>query len=475
MELHIVFEGRKGLAQQLYAQLHAAIREGRLPDGTQLPPTRLLAEQLGVSRKTVADAYAQLGYSGLLEGQVGRGSFVKVPPAAAPTPRAAQALSGQPRLAWWQRLQVPLRHPDHAGRLRYEFMGGAVMKQHFPLDAWRQCMQAALRQMSEARGFYGDPQGVAALRAAVAGHAAFARGVRCTANDVLVCNGAQQALDLLARLLIEPGCRVAMEDPGYTPARLLFESLGASVVGVPVDAEGLCTEQVPEDARLVYVTPSHQMPLGMPMSPARRRALLALAEARGMLIIEDDYDSEFRYEGPALESLQSQDTAGVVAYVGTFSKTVLPELRLGYLVLPPLLMEPAIKARQLMDWHSNSLLQWALARFIEAGHLQRHIRRCHGIYASRRARILARAHSDLAPWLEPVPAQAGFHLALLLRDRRDAGALASAARAEGLGLYPLAGFYHQAPARQGLLMGFGSIERLDIDPALNILQQLLAR
>jgi GntR family transcriptional regulator/MocR family aminotransferase len=473
MELHIVIKGRKDLAIQLYEQLRESIESGRLAAGVQLPPSRLLAEQLGLSRKTISDTYSRLTYENYLVGKIGSGTFVNTRSVPAQRQQVAADLASFKMLNKWESISLPLRHPTREGTLRRDFIGGASAKSQFPHDEWRRCTQYALRQMTQVRGFYSQPEGLTQLRSAIAGHVAFARGVQCVADDVVVCNGAQQALDVIARVLIEPGCCVAVEDPGYTPARLLFEAQGAKVAGVPVDAEGIIVELIPDNAHVIYVTPSHQMPLGMPMSMARREALLEKARRIGAIIIEDDYDSEFRYEGRPTDSLQSMDLFGVVAYVGTFSKTLLPELRLGYAVLPQSIVEAVIKAKQLTDWHTCTLPQWALAKFISEGLLNKHIRRCHGIYAGRRERILTRMADDLAPWLEAIPSTAGFHIAVLFKVPVDVGLLIEQAREAGIGLYSLSNFYCEATPHAGLILGFGAIETLDIDPALDRLRELL--
>lgn len=473
MELHITLHGRKDLADQLYRQLRDSIDGGHLAAGTQLPPTRLLAQQLGVSRKTVAEAYSRLTSDNLLSGQVGRGTFVSPrAPASAPATREIPLASAE-TLARWRARGIPMGRPALAHPSRHDFIGGASSKAHFPFDAWRQCAQHALRQCQRTDTRYSDARGLPELREAIARHIAFARGVRCTATDVQVCNGAQQALDLVARVLVEPGCQVAMEDPGYPPAKHLFCALGARIQHVPVDAEGICVERIGDGTRLIYVTPSHQFPLGMPMSLARRKALLARAAQLGAVIIEDDYDSEFRYTPRPTDALQSLDEHGLVAYIGTFSKTVLPELRLGYAILPPALQEPVRIAKQLSDWHTSTLSQWTLARFIGEGHLARHIRRCHDLYAARRERILQRLAGDLAPWFEAVPSSAGYHLSALAKGELDVDFVIALARKVEVGLYPLAPFYTEAPPRPGLLLGFGAIELLDIDPALDRLRDTL--
>jgi GntR family transcriptional regulator / MocR family aminotransferase len=473
MELHIVIQGRKDLAGQVYRQLRAAIESGRLAGGEQIPPSRLLAEQLGVSRKTVSQAYARLTLDKLLVGQVGVGTFVNAPPAAPALQQTGDKLAGAAVVRHWAQLATPLRHPAPEGEARYEYIGGRASSTHFPLDEWRRCVLQALRQDAGSRGRYGETEGLPALRQAIARHAGFSRGVRCTAADVVVTNGAQQALDLVARVLVEPGCTVAVEEPGYPPARLLFASQGAQVACVAVDAEGIVVEQIPDGTRLIYVTPSHQFPLGMPMSVARRQALLARALQLGAIIIEDDYDSAFRYEGRPTDSLQSMDRHGIVAYVGTFSKVLLPEIRIGYLVAPPAILNAVLTAKYLTDCHSATMTQRALANFIDGGYLLKHIRRCHAMYASRRDKLLARFNGDLSPWFEAMPSTAGFHMTALAKRRLDLPLLLRLARRVEVALYSLDGFYHSTVPRQGLLLGYGAIETLDIDVSLDRVRQIL--
>lgn len=467
MELHILIDGRKDLSGQVVRQLRAAIKEGRLAPGEQLPPSRLLASQLQLARKTVADAYARLVLDGLLATRVGRGTYVaeRVPASA---PAAAPILASPPAaLAHWQALPTPLRHPHPDAHSRFEFIGGQPARAPFPHDEWRRCILAGLRADAARHGRYAETEGVAALRQAIAGFIGFTRGVRCTAAEVLVTHGAQQALDLLARVLVTPGDVVAVEEPGYPPARQLFASRGARVVPVPVDAEGLRVDAIPADARLVYVTPSHQFPLGMPLSAARRQALLDHAHKHGAIVVEDDYDSAFRHAATAQASLQAMDRSGCVVYVGTFSKVMMPEIRAGYLVAPPALVSALATAKYLADGHSATLVQHALAGFIDNGGLARHIRRCHAAYAARRERLLVRLDGDLSPWLEPIPTTVGFHLSAWLRRALDVDLLCRLARRAEVGLYPLAPFYAGPTLRQGLLFGFGAIDSIDIDEALD--------
>ncbi|NVM88049.1 GntR family transcriptional regulator/MocR family aminotransferase [Variovorax sp. SG517] len=473
MELHVVIEGDKDLAGQLYRQLKDAIRTGRLAAGEKLPPSRLLAEQLGLSRKTVSEAYARLSFDRLLTARVGSGTFVAEGAARGPSPAAARSLAGSAMVEHWRGMNTPLRHPAPAGSARYEYIGGAPARDLFPHADWRRCVLHALRQGTRSRGLYGDAEGLHELRDGIARHVSFSRGVRCGAADILVTNGAQQALDLIARVLVEPGSTVAMEEPGYPPARQLLGAQGAKVVGVPVDREGLVVERIPDGTRLIYVTPAHQFPLGVAMSERRRKALLARADELGAIVIEDDYDSEFRYEGRPADSLQSMDERGLVAFVGTFSKTLSPDLRLGYLVAPPAVLEAVGTAKHLTDWHTSTQAQWALAKFIADGNLNRHVRRCHAVYAARRERIVRRFADDLSPWFELLPVTAGIHMAAVCRREIDIGQLVALARRVDVGLYPLAPFFHFSPPRPGLMLGFGAIDEADIDPSLDRVRDVL--
>ena len=473
MELHVVIAGDKDLSGQLHRQLRDAIRSGRLAADEQLPPSRLLAEQLGISRKTVSEVYARLTFEKLLVGRVGRGTFVAAQPVARVAPAPAPALASHAAVERWRSLELPLRQPPVAGSARYEFIGGAPAIELFPHADWRRCTLHALREGARTRALYGPAEGQPELREAIARHVGFARGVRCSPQQVVVTSGAQQALALLARVLVEPGSTAAVEDPGYPQASLIFEANGARVAGVPVDGAGLVVDAIPADARLIYATPSHQFPLGMPMSEARRRALLARAGAIGAVVIEDDYDSEFRYEGRPTDSLQGLDDTGNVAFVGSFSKTMSPSLRLGYVIAPPALAQAVANLRHLVDWHTPTQTQVALARFMDDGHLQRHIRRCHVAYAQRRERLRARFADDLAPWFELVPTVAGFHMAALARRPIDMATLLKLARRADVGLYSLAGFHRAQPARDGLLLGFGAIAAQDIDTALDRVRDVL--
>ncbi|MDG4785256.1 PLP-dependent aminotransferase family protein [Micromonospora sp. WMMD1102] len=314
---------------------------------------------------------------------------------------------------------------------------------------------------------YTEPDGHPGLRAALARHVGVSRSVRAGADDVLVTQGAQQALDLVGRVLVEPGDRVAVEEPGYPPARRLFRSHGARVTGVPVDAEGLVVAALPADTRLVYVTPSHQFPLGVPMSLARRTALLDWAERHGAVLVEDDYDSEYRFGGRPLEPLQSLDRHGRVVYVGSFSKTLLPMLRVGFLVAPASLRSALRTAKHLADWHGDLTTQGALAEFVDEGLLARHIRRTSREYAARRRAVLAALRDRLAGRLDPVPSAAGLHLAARPApgSRVDLAPVVARAGERGVAVASLAGYCAERP-RPGLVIGYGGIALADVDEGI---------
>jgi GntR family transcriptional regulator / MocR family aminotransferase len=300
--------------------------------------------------------------------------------------------------------------------------------------------------------------------------------VVCRAEDVIVTNGAQQAFDLIARVLLEPNAQVAVEEPGYPPPCMLFESLGARVTGVPVDESGLDVAALPDAARLVYVTPSHQFPLGMPMPHARRQALLAWAERRNAVIIEDDYDSEFRFGERPLETLQAADRGGRVIYVGSFSKSMLPALRLGFLIAPEPLQKPLQMANFVAGWHAPSATQAALAAFMEKGLFARHIRKMRREYAARHDRIVRTLTRDFARWLEPVVSATGMHVCATLRSQsvRREGEIAARAHASGVGLDRLSTYCRNGD-RAGFVLGYGNIPASRIDEGLRRLHACLAR
>ncbi len=456
MDFHVSLDGRGDLTARIYHQLLAAILDGRLTTDERLPASRELARRLDVSRNTVAAAYERLAAEGFVSGRAGAGTFVCAPPVL----RTRRAPSGgvQPRSVW----ELPLLTPP--GPAEYEFRIGVPDPQLFPLATWRRLISQELRPAALRPADYGDPAGHPSARAAIARHVGVSRSVQAGPQDVLITQGAQQALDLIGRVLIEPGTCVAVEEPGYRPARRVFQTLGARVVGVPVDGEGLDVTALPHSTQLIYVTPSHQFPLGTPMSLARRCALLAWAERHEVVIIEDDYDSEFRFSDRPLEPLQSLDRQGRVIYVGSFSKTLLPMLRLGFMIAPASLQPALVAAKQVTDWNGDRTAQAALASLIDEGLLARHIRKATRAYAARHEQIGSALRRDFVDLLEPVPSAAGLHLSTrLVAPGID---LDAAVRRSGVIVRTVGSFSTAPPRWDGLVLGYGGIQPERIDEGL---------
>ncbi|HEY7072809.1 MAG TPA: PLP-dependent aminotransferase family protein [Acidimicrobiales bacterium] len=468
MDLHISLVGRRDLTGEIYRQIRGAILEGRLRHGDPLPPSRELARRLSVSRTTVMVAYDRLIGEGFVATRVGAGTFVghDIPTAAGRPSPAPPTLAAQPV---WDGIPLLGVFVDEAV---YDFRSGMPDTSMFPFQTWRRLVARELRPDGAGGRPYGDPAGHPGLRVAIARHLATSRDVVTRAEDVTVTNGTQQAMDLVARVLLAPGDEVAVEDPGYEPVRRLFESLGMRVRGVPVDREGLVVDALPEGARLVSVTPSHQFPLGVPLSLPRRIALLDWARRHDAAIVEDDYDSEFRHGGRPIEPLQTLDREGRVVYVGSFSKTMLPSLRVGFVVAPAPLRHALSAARYVTDWHTALPTQAALARFLDEGWFVRHIRRVRAVYEERHRRIVDVLARDFAGLLEAVPSVTGLHLAALAPGASPAEIAGVADRAadSGVEVQRLAACGVEGPGPAGLVLGFGAIATGDIEEGLRRLR-----
>ena len=471
----ISLEGSGPLFQRIYEGLRGAILEGRLAAGARLPSSRTLASDLGVSRTTILLAFDQLLAEGYVTGRVGSGTYVasELPDtalraagdgaAARPARERARRLS-----EYGERLGAEIvLPPPRPGAVRYDFRYGLPPVEEFPHDTWRRILARRLRLASIRSLQYGPPEGHGPLREAIAGYLARSRAVNCTPEQVLVVNGSQQALDLVTRVLVDPGDAVVVEEPHYQGARTVFQAAGARLVAVPVDAEGLDAAAIPDTGlrtRIAYVTPSHQFPSGGVMTLARRLALLSWAERAGAYVLEDDYDSEYRYCGRPLESLQGLDRAGRVIYTGTFSKVMFPSMRVGYIVPPEPLVETFTKAKWLADRHSPTLEQEALAEFISEGHFERHLRRSRTRNAARRAALLGALDEQFGDRVGIEGANAGIHVIAWLRDMPFSGVgdFVERARAEGVGIYSVAPYYLDPPERAGLLLGYASLSERDI-------------
>lgn len=373
------------LLSALHYQLRAAIVSGRLQSGLRLPATRKLATLAGVSRNTAVAAYELLQSQGFIVIRPGAGAFVTENTSRHPSRKTATnkpVVDARLNTFWRNPPMLPAPLQSH---YPFDFRIGLADISAFPFQVWQRLLLRSQRAISKAPTAYANPQGQASLREAIATHVSLSRAVACQADDMIVTAGIQQALDCLARVLVTAGkTKVAVEAPGYSPARIAFAAAGASVVDIPVDSKGIIVERIPPDVQVIYVTPSHQFPLGYTMSIARRTALLNFAQSHGAVIIEDDYDCEFRYKNNPYDALQSIDHNACVFYIGTFSKCIFPSLRLGFVLTPPWAKHAFVMAKRFSDWHSPILEQETLAAFIAEGHLARHIRKMRKIYEERR-------------------------------------------------------------------------------------------
>jgi GntR family transcriptional regulator/MocR family aminotransferase len=464
------------LYRQMYIGLRRAILSGQLPPGTRLMASRALARELGVSRTTVLQAYEQLLAEGYLEGRLGAGTWVAAglpeerhptpphrPGSAPPSPPAPSLSARGAFLLRAARADVAPFEPAVPGVRTFRV--GLPALEAFPHEVWGRLMGRCFRAEWASLLAPQSARGYQPLREAVAAYLGVARGVRCTAEQVIIVAGSQQGLDLIAQVLLNPGDAAWIEDPGYLNARTALLGAGARLIPVPVDAEGFdlaaglarCS-----DARLAYITPSHQFPLGMTMSVSRRLALLEWASRAGGWVIEDDYDSEFRYVGHPLASLQSLDEQGRVLYLGTFSKVLSPALRLGYLVVPPALVEAFTAARMNADGYAPAMEQAVLAEFMAQGHFARHLRRMRRIYAERQAALLTETSRVLGDMLHVTPDATGLHLVGWLPAGTDDQALARRLAAANVVAFPLSLFHLAEAPRPALLLGYAAASPAEI-------------
>jgi GntR family transcriptional regulator/MocR family aminotransferase len=470
------------LHRQLYFGIRQAILEGRLGAGLRLPSTRTIAREFAISRNTVLAAFEQLAAEGYLDGRVGAGSFVshRLPeetPRARELREAVRATGGATARGASRRGRALAALGASSSRPR-PFAPGLPELDRFPFDVWARLLARRWRRPRREFLVGGEPGGYLPLREALATHLSAARAVACAPAQVIIISGTQQALDLAARVLLDPGDAVCVEEPGYPPSAAALSAAGARLVPVPVDDEGLSVRaggRLKAAARLICVAPSHQYPLGITMSLRRRLELLEWAAASDGFVLEDDYDSEYRYAGRPLAALQGLDRDGRVIYVGTMSKVMFPGLRVGYMVVPEQLIDAFLAVRALIDAHPSSIAQAALVDFIGGGYLTGHIRRMRALYAERQAVLIAAIRERIGDRLALSPSAAGMHLVGRLAPDVDDRALALAAAAVGIETPALSSYYQGPAAARGLLLGYAGVPETAVGPAVARLAAVIER
>ncbi|MHA1599560.1 MAG: MocR-like pyridoxine biosynthesis transcription factor PdxR [Alphaproteobacteria bacterium] len=483
------------LYRRIYDRIRDLILGGRLAPGTRLPASRALATELGCSRTSVLAAFAQLHSEGYIEGRKGSGTFVSgVLPEQLLSMRTARTLAAGHK---WHAPDLPRRQLSRRGEelatyvhgprsQARAFISGVPELRSFPFDVWARLLGRTWRRPKGGLPRHGDAAGQQPLREAIAEYLRVVRAVRCDWQQVLITTGAQQAVDLAARLLLDPGDAAWIEEPGYPGLRGPLIAAGIRLVPVPVDDEGISVtagQRMAPRARLAVVAPSHQYPLGIVMWLARRLELLAWARAENAWIIEDDFDSEYRYSGRPLAALQGLDAetadGGRVLYVGSFSKVLFPSLRIGYVVLPPNLVEPMMRARAGLDDHPSAVAQPALAAFMSKGHFAAHVRRMRTLYAARQAALVTAAGCHLRGLLEVPADEAGLHLVARLTPgliaRMDDKQAAARAHAAGVTVRALSSYYLKTPTAQGLLLGYAAVSEGEITRATAKLAAALSK
>ena len=473
--MYLDLDGQGARYAQLIRALKGAILDGRFVAGARLPASRSLSRELDMSRNTVLAAYEQLQAEGFLLGRVGSGSYVANVGHAVPQKRASSTLIA-PLSTFARRALANTdgrRIPGHQhGDLRYNLQYGLPLANPMLASVWRREVSRAAEHMDVD---YPDAQGLAALREQICDYLARRRGVPAAPEDVLVVSGTQQAFALAARVLLETGDTVVLEDPHYRGARQAFAAHGAHARGCRVDADGLVPAALPATARLAVVTPSHQFPTGALLPLARRIELLDWATQQRAWLIEDDYDGEFRYGGRPLAALKSLDRDGRVIYIGSFSKALFPALRLGYMVLPSALRDAFVASKWLEDRGCNALEQAALANFMADGGFERHLRRAAVTLRARRSAMLNGLKRHAAGAVEVVDSNAGMHLTAWLphANHGDCERLVAHARTRGLGLYTVAPYCLKTPPRPGLVFGYAALPPADIDAAMRLFGKCL--
>lgn len=470
------------LYQQLAEELRQAVLQRRLKPNQKVPPSRVLAKSLEISRATVTQSYEQLLSEGYFETQRGSGTFVcsQLPDEYLQPGLIDQGESELSELTILSRFGAnlltinQLEVPEPQAEISFQF--GSPAAEQFPIALWRRLLTRHCNNSSALLNYSPDAAGYFPLKVAIADYLGRSRAVQCSAAQVIIINGSQQALDLIARLTINPDDWVAVEDPGYLGARLCFKGQGARLQAVPVDSEGLDVEalsQCRQPFKLLYVTPSHQFPTGVTLSLSRRLALLQWAQQTETLILEDDYDSEYRYSDRPIPALQGLDQNNTVIYVGTFSKILFPSLRIGYLVVPRAWIPIVSRAKWLCDRQSPLLEQYALTDCITEGHFERHIRRMRHLYNQRRQVLVNALRHYFGSRVTILGENAGIHLMAKIETALSDQTVIQAAKQIGVGLISAQGYYLTTPKLREFIFGYAQLDEIQIERGIQKLSQVL--
>lgn len=464
------------LSTRVYRAIRTAILDSTLKPGDRLPSTRKLAADLSISRSTAEAAYAQLENEGYLTRNVGSGSYVSAGMQIRRTRSRSPSSPGVPALSK-RGAQIAAMGGCVDARVVRAFSAGMPALESFPVETWQKLLARHARRDAPGWMMYGDRQGLPELREAIAQYLSLSRGVSCDADQVIVLTSSQQALGLIATMMLDEGDAVWLEEPGYRGAQTAFTGAGARIVPVPVDADGIRVDEglrKQPGARLAYVTPSHQYPLGMTLSLERRLQLIEWAHRAKAWIVEDDYDSEFHYDSRPVSAIHGLDKHGRVLYVGTFSKVLFPGLRLAYLVVPRHMAAAFVTARSQVDGHTSPLMQAVLADFMQEGHFMTHVRRMRDLYRARRDIFMEEVARHLRGRLNPQPAQGGLQATCLLADQRLSDArLAGIAAGAGIELPHLSRLYLGEGKRDGFVMGFSALAPAEIRDGVKALARIL--
>jgi len=464
--------------RQLYSILQRGIRESVLTAGTQLPPTRALAESLGIARNTVVHVYEQLTLEGYVQTGIGRGTYVA---SVAPRliDRSPRMVPVESRRAKFSRRGERTVAEAGMGLVQWgAFVPGVPEVRMFPRDIWGRLQARVYRHATPQQMTYGMRQGDASLREALAEYLCGTRGVVCDADQIVITSGTQHSLHLVSHLLADVGDPAWVEDPGWWAVRSMFRAGGLNLKGIPIDAEGMSPtpEHLGEPPKMMFVTPSHQQPTGAVMSHGRRQQLLDYAAAHRVWIVEDDYDSEFRYGARPLPALQGLDKYGRVIYLGTFSKTLFPSLRIAYVVLPKDLVGGFTSALSELFHDGPTMQQAVLAQFMSEGHYATHIRRMRAVYSARHDVLVQCIRDNFGDDLPIIGGDAGLHMVLGLPAHVDDNAVVAKAAQAGVITRPLS-MYHlsAAKAAPGLLLGYAAVPEDEIPKHFNVLAKVIKR